>query len=64
MLTLREVEPAVLEFVLNVLRTQNKIDPVIPEKLADSAYLYRLAYDHGRASIVSDLEAILKDTKK
>ncbi len=63
MLTLREVEPAVLEFVLNTLRAQNKIDPVIPEKLADSAYLYRLAYDHGRASIISDLETILKTNK-
>lgn len=60
MSTLREVDPAVIEFVLNVLRTQNPVDPVVPEKLAEPQYLYRLAYDHGRASVIADLEIILK----
>lgn len=63
MSTLREVDPVVIEFVLNLLRSQNKIDPIVPEKLAEPAYLYRLAYEHGRASIVFDLEMILNTNK-
>lgn len=60
MLTLLRVDPVVLRAVAESLRSTAKVDPVVPEKLADEGYRYRVAYEHGRASVVADLEDIIK----
>ncbi len=60
MLTLLQVDPVVLRAVAESLRSTAKVDPVVPEKLAEEGYRYRVAYEQGRASVVADLEDIIK----